>query len=184
MGNKDFKIFLDMDGVVTNFEGSFININSNEKNENWDTFVEKYGRDKAWSIVDENGIEWWSNMPWIEDGKQLWDFVKDFDPTILSRPSRSKESSLGKFEWCKRELHIIQENYTTSAKLKKWSEQSRIILTSNKELFATRYENSILIDDTKRNIEKWEEVGGIGILHKSTKQTIEQLNRILNDIKG
>ena len=38
--------------------------------------------------------------------------------------------------------------------------------------------NHVLIDDRKSNIEAWEQAGGIGILHTSAENTIEQLNNI------
>ncbi len=37
---------------------------------------------------------------------------------------------------------------------------------------------SILIDDRQKNIDQWEAAGGIGILHTSTANTIEQLKKL------
>lgn len=39
--------------------------------------------------------------------------------------------------------------------------------------------NSVLIDDTKSNIDQWNAKGGISILHTSAKSTIQQLRDIL-----
>jgi len=35
-----------------------------------------------------------------------------------------------------------------------------------------------LIDDLSKNIAEWKSAGGIGILHKSTGQTLSQLKRL------
>ena len=50
---------------------------------------------------------------------------------------------------------------------------------SQKAAFA--YEGSVLIDDRKKNIEAWENAGGIGILHTSAKETIEALKELRNN---
>ena len=39
----------------------------------------------------------------------------------------------------------------------------------------------ILIDDRTSNIEEWRSAGGIGIHHKSFKDTIEQLKNLQDD---
>ncbi|MFW6047538.1 MAG: hypothetical protein ACOCP4_07135 [Candidatus Woesearchaeota archaeon] len=36
-------------------------------------------------------------------------------------------------------------------------------------------ENSILIDDMEKNIKEWVSGGGIGILHRSYRKTIKEL---------
>ena len=35
-------------------------------------------------------------MEWMPDGKELWDYIKDKQPTLLSAPSRNPASRLGK----------------------------------------------------------------------------------------
>lgn len=183
--NKDinnFKIFVDLDGVLANFQKRFIEIKKNIDNLDFDRYVDKYGIKKSWEIVDREGLKWWSHMEWMKDGKELWDYVLQYDPCILSSPSRSKHSVNGKTIWCKKELNIKQEEPTISPKLNRWDEDSMMIINTQKELFAKRFENSILIDDTKKKIEEWEKAGGIGILHKNTKDTIKKLNKIINDI--
>jgi hypothetical protein len=47
--------------------------------------------------------------------------------------------------------------------------------SKNKQKYAAP--NHVLIDDRKDIIERWEEAGGVGILHTSTKNTIECLRK-------
>jgi hypothetical protein len=93
------------------------------------------------------------------DGKQLWSYIKKHSPTILSAPSQSDESKIGKRIWIKRELGNIPT-----------------ILAYDKGKYA--HSNGILIDDRKDFIDKWLAGGGIGILHKTTPQTIKELKKL------
>ena len=94
-------------------------------------------------------------MSWTKDGRQLWEYVKKFNPTILSSPSIEKESKIGKKIWCERELGLSKNN---------------VIITFQKQKYATS--NSILIDDMRKRIVAWKTAGGIGILHTSTEDTV------------
>ena len=49
---------------------------------------------------------------------------------------------------------------------------------SQKAAFA--HKKAVLIDDYQENIDSWVEAGGIGILHKTADQTIKELNEIIN----
>ena len=40
-----------------------------------------------------------------------------------------------------------------------------------------------MIDDRPKNIEAWENAGGIGILHKSAKHTIDELKKLRSPLK-
>ncbi|MBP8946560.1 MAG: hypothetical protein KBG18_03475, partial [Bacteroidales bacterium] len=52
-------------------------------------------------------------------------------------------------------------------------------LTTRKEKQNFSAHDHILIDDMKKNIEEWTQRGGIGILHTSTKQTINELQKFI-----
>ena len=49
---------------------------------------------------------------------------------------------------------------------------------SQKGMFAM--EGSVLIDDRQKNLDSWIEHGGIGILHVSAEDTINQLKALRN----
>ncbi len=165
--NTEFKIYCDLDGVLTDFDQCLKNgfltkfnkdNNTNIKN-GWE-FEDTYGKDVFWKNVTKLGIDFWSRMPWSKDGKKLWNFIKEYDVEILSTPSRDKYSKTGKIEWCEREL----------------GGDVKVNITYNKTPFSKP--NYILIDDLSRNIDPWIEAGGIGILHKNTEDTIKKLKKI------
>ena len=118
--------------------------------------------EKFWSIVDsEGGLNFFSHMFWMPDGKMLWDYIKNKNVEILSAPARQipEHSVLGKKLWCNRNLG---KNIVLN-----------LIAADSKQKFAAP--NHILIDDKEKNIQRWKNAGGIGILHKSAPETIGSL---------
>ena len=55
-------------------------------------------------IDNQIGVSFWSNMPWMPEGELLWDYIKKYNPILLSSPSENNESRLGKRLWV--ETHI------------------------------------------------------------------------------
>ena len=100
-------------------------------------------------------------MDWMSDGKQLWDYIKNYKPTLLSSPSRADHSRMGKRIWRKRNLP-----------------STKLVLAQaiKKQNYATP--DSILIDDRESNIDQWIKAGGIGILHTDTASTIKKLKEL------
>ena len=80
---------------------------------------------------------------------------------ILSSPSSSQTSVVGKEEWMEKNLPGVKLNL----------EQS-----NNKQVYAEP--NAILIDDREDIIERWNKAGGIGIHHTSAENTIKQLKEL------
>ena len=153
-----FILYCDMDGVLTDFNKRFEEFGKMPPKE----YEKKYGTQQFWNLIDEEiGIRFWVGMPWMPDGKELWNFIKPFQPTLLSAPSRNNESRLGKRLWVRNHLP-----------------GTKLILASkfNKPQYSQK--NSILIDDMSSTIEKWDAEGGIGILHTSATSTIEQLKAL------
>jgi len=122
----------------------------------------KYGEEKFWNIISNYGIKFWTDMPWMSDGRQLWKYIiSTFSKiNILSSVPEddTAHSRQGKIVWCKRNLGNVN-----------------VILEKNKYRYVSK--NSILIDDLEKNINPWVSSGGIGILHKSTGNTISKLEK-------
>lgn len=172
----DYRIFCDMDGVLCNFSKRFQELN--DEHLTFEEYEAKHGKYSGWEIVKKAGSEFWSNLEWMPDGKELWSYLNQISsPTILSSPSREYSSIKGKMKWIGANLGISQSTPTT--KSKGWDKDTRIILSSHKHLYVLPGVKSILIDDTPSKIDKWEAAGGIGILHTSTAETIASLNRII-----
>jgi hypothetical protein len=155
---QNYIIYCDMDGVIADFDKRFTDLSGMSPNQ----YEEKYGIEQFWNFIDnEIGVRFWVGIPWMQDGKQLWEYIKKYKPTLLSAPSRNNESRLGKRLWVKK--HIPG---------------AKLVLASraNKQDYAKP--NAILIDDRPDTIIEWENKGGIGILHKSAEETIQKLKSL------
>lgn len=152
----DYKLYCDMDGVLTDFNDAYYKLTGIKIKGN------KNSSPSFWEKIDKGGLKFWVEMPWKKDGKKLWNYIKEYKPTILSSPSKKNESRVGKIEWVEREL----------------GKEYKIILRSSSHKKDLADSKSILIDDREDNIEGWIEKGGIGILHTSTKKTIEELKKL------
>ena len=147
----DYKIYCDMDGVLVDFDRGYKELTGNEAS--FDTPKEEF-----WDPITKAGAAFWIKLKWMPDGKQLWDYIKEYNPDLLSAPSREESSKIGKRVWVKRNMP-----------------GTKLILRSaeRKQEFATP--NSILIDDRADNIQRWKDAGGEGIVHTSAADTIQQL---------
>ncbi len=165
------RIYCDLDGVLCDFEKAFLKLTNIEVEQ----YLEKFGKEKTWQVVIDNGSKFWSDLEWMPDGKELWKFIVDLQPIICSTPNRDISSRIGKKKWCEKNLGITGETIT---RYKEWTgDNAKIILTAYKHKFI-KSNTDILIDDREKNIIKWLEYGGIGILHKNTKRTIYELKQI------
>ena len=158
----EYKIYCDLDGVLVDFlQGMSDKIDPNIK-DGWKKWITKKKSEDVWTKVAEMGATFWSELPWTSDGKQLWNYIKKYEPTILTaRPKTVTSAIKGKRDWISKELG--------SGFLK----TAFITLSIEKQNHASK--SSVLIDDSKRNIKQWRSKGGIGILHKNTSDTIKKL---------
>jgi hypothetical protein len=173
MGEKKYVIFCDMDGVLVDFDKGYKDLtglstkqaDAQGKNEFWDLYR------NSLKEKDISERSYWANLDWMPDGKQLWDYIKGYNPYVLTAPSvnfdipfeerykiENNQSMQGKTEWVQR-LPNMRKLYFRSA--------------GRKADFAGP--NKILIDDRKDTIDSWNANGGIGILHTSAANTIKQL---------
>ena len=151
----DYKIYCDMDGVLADFESGY------EELTGIDLKGEFKKGDDFWDPIKVAGVGFWAGLKWMPGGQELWDYLKPFNPQLLSAPSREQSSRIGKHVWVKHKIP-----------------GTKLILryASQKQQLATP--ESILIDDRQINIDQWEAAGGIGILHTSTDNTIKQLKQL------
>jgi hypothetical protein len=178
--NQDskFRVFCDMDGVLTNFDKGFQQLN--DEGLGPEEYEQEHGKNKIWPLISDQGSAFWSNLEWMPDGKELWNYLQQYNPTILSSPSREYSSITGKMTWINSNLGITQRKPVT--RNKDWDKDTRIILSSYKYLFVIPGTACILIDDTPSKIEKWTAAGGIGILHTDANSSINTLSGILRNI--
>lgn len=147
-------IYCDMDGVLADFVKF-----ANEKSGGNFT-------DNDWGKLPTNTYSLLDPMP---DARKLFSYISKFDLRILTaypsakRGAISKAAPEDKIEWMKKTFNFPRKKINT-------------VLRVEKQKFAK--ENTILIDDDKRNIKEFVASGGIGIHHVSAEQTIKKLKEL------
>jgi 5'(3')-deoxyribonucleotidase len=161
---KKYTLYVDMDGVLCDFlkgasEATGLNF---KQHSDWTKH-----KDTAWRVLADIGSRFWARLPWNKNGKKLWNYVRQYEPRILSafpQATENKQYAIdGKKEWIKKNLTGVKE--------------INLVRGQDKQLYARK--DAILIDDSKRNIDQFNAAGGIGILHKNTNDTIRKLQKLL-----
>jgi hypothetical protein len=152
---KITKIYLDMDGVIADFDKRYkarykMLPREAEEHKEFDKFFTQFIADGEFADLDL--------MP---DAVELLDFLKGLKvPTEILSSSASE----------KRDPHIRPQKL-------QWLEKNNIefpaiIVPGKRHKKDYSNANSILIDDTQVNIDQWRREGGIGILHTDAVSTI------------
>jgi len=157
------QIFVDMDGVLADFFGSWTKLTGKDwrqiKGDDLEPALQK--------IKDKK--DFWINLPKTSNADNLLSLIKQVKGSynILSSPLPGDKNSIPqKKEWIKNNLQDFMP--------------SSVIIDSNKAQYATNKDGTpnILIDDFGKNIASWEAAGGIGFKHKDHK-----FERTAKDIK-
>jgi hypothetical protein len=177
----DFRIFCDLDGVLVDFNRGFIELASNTEKLSPKAYEKEHGKDSLWPLIDELGESFWENLQWMKDGRELWDYLKQYDPIILSSPSKHPGCFTGKAKWVKLHLGIDQDPVTDP---QNFTKDTRFILANRKHDYVepakTLFKKEpLLIDDFNKKLEKWTNAGGIGVLHNDSTDTIRVVEEIL-----
>mgnify|MGYP003631153276 FL=1 len=161
---KNYKIYVDMDGVVADFDKRFTDLAGMSPSE----FESKNGKNAFWDFIDvKHKLAFWVGIPPMSDAQSLMDYVSKHDYEMLTAPSIKKESLMGKGLWIRNWANkgLFPSKPKVNYKPAK-----------NKHHFAAP--NHILIDDKQSTIDSWNAAGGIGILHTSAGNTINQLKKL------
>ena len=162
---SEYKVYLDMDGVVANFDKRFEDLSGMKPRE----FEEKYGKSKFWDFIDEeNKVSFWVGIPEMDGAKKLVDYVKKYNYELLTAPSVKKQSYLGKILWVRNHSDLLGGKPRINFKKAKEKHEVKSELTKN----------DILIDDRADTIGRWEANGGTGIVYNSADQVINDLKKL------
>ena len=121
----------------------------------------------------ERDEDFWANLPWTINGRTLWAYLSQYNPTLLTSPMDKGgylESLTGKKRWAQTNLDGLDTN-------------SRMIFAHDKFEHAIDDNGRpcVLIDDFLHKIEPFRERGGIGIHHTGdVYRTIQRLEEIKN----
>jgi hypothetical protein len=155
------RIYLDMDGVISDFMSKYREVNGEWK-------LDQEGKKSdAWRNFCENGYFAQLN-PW-PGGRMLMnylDYIRGDIPleilTSTGGPDYHNKVTADKRLWC----HLQGITYKVNTVPGRWL----------KKEWATP--TALLIDDTADVIDAWRAAGGVGILHVNLQDTVTQLNAI------
>ena len=178
----NIKIYCDMDGVLVDLVGGIQR--SLKTSYNADLITELLSMDFSWrkkhpdpnlnlaldeikELLSDNPTFWGDTLQPLPDALELWEYISQFELNILSHPW-DKDSLDGKEFWVANHLSPRPK-------------EIHLPLDGKKHLFAINPDETpnILIDDFSKYIDKWKAAGGIAITHTSTKNTIEELEKII-----
>lgn len=166
-------IYCDLDGVLVDFDKGYetlTGLHTKHKDiQDNESFWELFRNKLASKNITEK--QYWENLDWMPDGKELYDYILKYFPNILTAPSRNptlskkdqykfsfNESMQGKTLWIKRLFNYNKIYFKVSSQKQQLAKPNRI-----------------LIDDREDNIKRWKDKGGIGIHHINSENTIKQL---------
>ena len=163
MENKEIKrIFVDMDGVLADFNTGVETLTGREFPNN----------DQGHNDYDERKEELtnkrlFRNLPPMPD---MYDLVAYIRHTGLPWEILTAAGVIN------RELVVFDKNEWIREHVSPSVVVTCTMTGSQKGMFAIK--GSVLIDDRQKNLDAWEAHGGIGILHTSAEDTINQLKEL------
>ena len=157
------RIYCDMDGVLCDFKKHAEKV-TGVSIAKWSTL----SKAEKWGPIKEDRY-FWSTMPWMAGGKQLWNFISMFKPHILSayvEESFDPHCIPGKSHWARSNLGIAPGRVNLVKRVQK------------QQYAMVAGQPAILIDDYPKNTIQFTRKGGIGIHHTSTSNTIKELKKL------
>lgn len=149
-------IFCDMDGVLVDFDESF--------KSKYGDYPYNFPKERLWEIVITTP-NYWVDLPKKKDAQKLIDFLEKNNFEILTGLPHYgfDKANIEKRQWIKKHIgsHVCVN----------------CCLSKDKQNYIRTKGVDILIDDREPIIQKWIEAGGIGILHTSADETINQLKK-------
>lgn len=181
MDKNEFVIYLDMDGVLSDFEAGARDIGYDlnpalNKSQHELSPEHRQVKENLYQHIGE--IKFFENLPMMPGAQELWDYVHSLTTPIIltAAPNYTKgvddplfvKAAQGKKQWLAKMFAPVKE-------------QNFICTLSHlkQDFIKTRPgQYQILIDDRLGNINRWVKAGGIGIHHKKTDQTIDDLLKL------
>ena len=157
------RIYCDMDGVLCDFKKHAEKV-TGVSIAKWSTL----SKAEKWGPIKEDRY-FWSTMPWMAGGKQLWNFISMYRPHILSayvEESFDPNCIPGKSHWARTKLGIAPGRINLVKRVQK------------QNYAKVAGQPAILIDDYPKNTTQFTQRGGIGIHHTSTANTIKELKKL------
>ena len=163
--NEHLTVAIDLDGVLANFDKRVSGLNGGVP-------CASIPRGKMWASVghyDKTVGPFFESLEKMPDADELVDFIRSnfVNYFILSAAGYTPPNG----EQQKKNWVAKHYGHGVVVKVVRGS--------GDKAAFATP--NTILIDDREKSIIPWTNAGGIGVLHRNTRETIHMLKEIIQE---
>ena len=163
------KIYLDMDGVLANFDKGIIDICHMTPVPQKLQYLNPEREDEMWRRIKEAG-HFYDMLELIPGAKEFFDIVygkyKERCEILTGIPNPKREvftASDDKTNWMRR---LLSDTIKINA-----------VMRRDKQKFCTG-KDCILIDDYDKNTREWTQMGGTAILFTTTKDAIKTLKEM------
>lgn len=154
-------VYCDLDGVLADFDTG-VTKRTGRPPAGFDG-----SRREMWKNLAAMG-DFFSTLPMMDDGADLWSFLAPMRPTILTGAPSGDWAAPQKRRWCAERLCVPQDRVL-------------IVNAQDKALFSGP--GAILVDDRLEHKERWEAHGGLFVHHTSAAASIECVGTYLRQLE-
>jgi 5'(3')-deoxyribonucleotidase len=162
MAKKQPRLFLDADGVLTDFDEGARELLGMKPKE----FIAKHGRGAFWKRLAK-AKNFYGALPEMSDARQLFDAVEHLKPTILTGLPIGRWAAPQKVEWAAEHFPGVP-----------------IITCMARDKHKHMHPGDVLVDDREKHREAYEAAGVIFVHHKSAEDSLKQLAKIFPSVKA
>lgn len=158
MKTTKFKLFLDSDGVLADFDKKAIEILGGRR-------ISEVPKGHLWASIERHDREvepFFESLELMPDAERLVTFSREnFEhvAVLTATGYTPKNGGEQKIRWYAKHFPDLQA----------------IVVAKSPDKAAYATPDCILVDDRAKSIDPWVAAGGIGILHVSIEKTIEEL---------
>lgn len=154
------KLFLDCDGVLADFDAGARKALGMDVQ----TFERRHGKAAFWRQLAKTR-DFYATLPKMADADELFEAVRHLEPTILTGLPLGNWAAPQKVRWAAEHFPGVP-----------------IITCMARDKHRHMKGQDVLVDDSERHMAAWQSAGGIYILHRSARESLEQLAAIYPSI--
>jgi hypothetical protein len=152
---QNYKIFLDLDGTLADFD--------RKVKEVMGQYPWEVDRKRMWKTLSRPELDFYASLDFMPDGRDLWEFCKLYNPVVLTGIPMGKWAPGQKKRW-------VGENLG-------WDVECITCFAKDKHLYGGP--GTVLVDDRpEKSKDTWEQAGGVFITHTSAAESIRELQKL------